>query len=253
MNTWVRHAIHGLTLVLTLLFAGFMAFLMIVSPTLAHAAEVPAAAKPLLPILVQQQRTTWPDLVGPEFLAGQIEQESCLSLTHSKCWNPRAELKTTRENGIGLGQFTRAYRADGSVRFDKISELAATYPSLSGWGWANRYDARYQLTALVEMDHGLYRQVRGAATERDRKAFTLSGYNGGAGGVLQDRRLCGNTRGCDPGRWAGHVERTSLKSRVPVPGYKQSFFAINREYVHNILDVRSPKYRAYFVEPPPHG
>lgn len=253
MNTWVRHTIHGLMLVLTLLFAGFMAFLMIVSPTLAHAAEVPAAAKPLLPILVQQQRTTWPDLVGPEFLAGQIEQESCLSLTHSKCWNPRAELKTKRENGIGLGQFTRAYRADGSVRFDKISELAATYPSLSGWGWANRYDARYQLTALVEMDHGLYRQVRGAATERDRKAFTLSGYNGGAGGVLQDRRLCGNTRGCDPGRWAGHVERTSLKSRVPVPGYKQSFFAINREYVHNILDVRSPKYRAYFVEPPPHG
>lgn len=253
MTTWVRHTIHGLMLVLTLLFAGFMAFLMIVSPTLAHAAEVPAAAKPLLPILVQQQRTTWPDLVGPEFLAGQIEQESCLSLTHSKCWNPRAELKTKRENGIGLGQFTRAYRADGSVRFDKISELAATYPSLSGWGWANRYDARYQLTALVEMDHGLYRQVRDAATERDRKAFTLSGYNGGAGGVLQDRRLCGNTRGCDPGRWTGHVERTSLKSRVPVPGYKQSFFAINREYVHNILDVRSPKYRAYFVEPPPHG
>lgn len=199
------------------------------------------------------QLKLWPDLTGPHFLAGQVEQESCISLRHSKCWNPRAELKTSREWGVGLGQFTRAYRADGSVRFDKISELAATYPSLSGWGWANRYDARYQLTALVEMDHGLYRQVRGAATERDRKAFTLSGYNGGAGGVLQDRRLCGNTRGCDPGRWAGHVERTSLKSRVPVPGYKQSFFAINREYVHNILDVRSPKYRAYFVEPPPHG
>jgi hypothetical protein len=244
--------VRGLLALLVAIFLAAMVAIGLTLPGSAFAAEVPAAAKPLLPILAQQQRTTWPDLVAPEFLAGQIEQESCLSLTHSKCWNPRAELKTKRENGIGLGQFTRAYRADGSIRFDKIGELAAAYPSLKGWGWANRYDARYQLTALVEMDHGLYRQVRDAATERDRKAFTLSGYNGGAGGVLQDRRLCGNTRGCDPGRWAGHVERTSLKSRVPVPGYKQSFFAINREYVHNILDVRSAKYRAYFVEPP-HG
>lgn len=182
----------------------------------------------------------------PSFLAAQVEQESCISLTHSKCWNPRAELKTKRENGIGFGQFTRAYRADGSIRFDKISELAATHKSLRGWSWENRYDPHYQLTAIVEMDKAIYGRQKNAATERDRLSFTLSAYNGGEAGVLQDRRLCANTRGCDSTRWLGHVAKTSLKSKVPHPGYKKSFYAINREYVTNVLDVRRPKYDPYF-------
>lgn len=227
-----------------------VAAVMLFVPTIAHAAEVPAAAKPLLPILAQQQRLIWSDAPSPEVLAGQIEQESCITVTHSKCWNPRAELKTKRENGIGLGQFTRAYRADGSIRFDKITELVSTYPSLKGWGWSNRYDGRYQLTALVEMDKGIYQRQKGAATDRDRWSFTFSGYNGGESGVLQDRRLCANTRGCDPSRWDGHVALHSLKARRPSPGYGKSFFAINREYVTNILDVRSHKYRPYFRDSP---
>lgn len=209
-------------------------------------AEVPERALVLLPALVEQQRAIWPDAPEPWFLAGQIEQESCISLRHSKCWNPRAELKTKRENGIGIGQFTRAYRADGSLRFDKIAELSAAHPSLRGWGWANRYDGRYQLIALVEMDKAIYRRQKAAATPRDRLAFTLSAYNGGEGGLLQDRRLCANTQGCDPARWRGHVAEHSLKSRRPVAGYRHSFFHINREYVINVLDVRRQKYAAFF-------
>lgn len=210
------------------------------------AADIPPGAQKYLPELVSVQRSVWPSAPMPSFLAGQIEQESCITLKHSKCWNPRAELKTKRENGIGFGQFTRAYKADGSIRFDKISELAATYSSLKGWSWARRYDPHYQLTAIVEMDKGIFNRQKGAATERDRLSFTLSAYNGGEAGVLQDRRLCANTRGCDSTRWLGHVAKTSLKSKVPHPGYKQSFFAINREYVTNILDVRRPKYEPYF-------
>ena len=208
---------------------------------------VPKAALPLLPKLRAAQEKRWPDAPMPNFLAGQVEQESCISLTHSKCWNPRAELKTSRENGVGLGQFTRAYNADGSIRFDKISEMAAAHESLRGWSWATRYNADYQLMALVEMDKAIYGRQRGAATAMDQLSFTLSGYNGGEGGVLQDRRLCANTRGCDPSRWSGHVERTSLKSKVPTNGYgHKSFFAINREYVSNILQLRSQKYEQYF-------
>jgi hypothetical protein len=210
------------------------------------AAEIPAGAKQYLPELVSVQRSVWPTAPMPSFLAGQIEQESCITLKHSKCWNPRAELKTTRENGVGFGQFTRAYKADGSIRFDKISELAATYQSLRGWTWAKRYDPHYQLTAIVEMDKGIFSRQKDAATDRDRLSFTLSAYNGGEAGILQDRRLCANTRGCDPTRWLGHVAKTSLKSKVPHPGYAKSFFAINREYVTNILDVRRPKYDPYF-------
>lgn len=212
----------------------------------AAAAGIPKGAVQYLPELVSVQQDIWPSAPMPSFLAAQVEQESCISLTHSKCWNPRAELKTKRENGIGFGQFTRAYKADGSIRFDKISELAATHKSLRGWSWANRYDPHYQLTAIVEMDKAIYGRQKGAATERDRLSFTLSAYNGGEAGVLQDRRLCSNTRGCDSTRWLGHVAKTSLKSKVPHPGYKQSFYAINREYVTNVLDVRRSKYEPYF-------
>lgn len=212
----------------------------------AFAAEVPAKAKIYLPELVKTQRAIWPDAPTPSFLGGQVEQESCISLKHSRCWDPRAELKTSRENGIGLGQFTRAFNKDGSIRFDKISELAATHRSLKGWSWANRYDAHYQLTAIVEMDKAIYTRQKRTANSKERLAFTLSAYNGGEGGVLQDRRLCANTRGCDPSRWWGHVEKHSLKSKTPKPGYKVSFFGINREYVSNIYKVRRAKYTPYF-------
>ena len=207
---------------------------------------VPQGAVQYLPQLVDAQRTIWPDAPTPAFLAAQIEQESCITLAHPKCWNPRAELKTKRENGVGFGQFTRAYRADGSIRFDKIAELAAAHMTLKGWSWSNRYNAHYQIMAIVEMDKAIYARQKEAATRRDRLSFTLSAYNGGEGGVLQDRRLCSNTRGCDPNRWLGHVANTSLKSRTPHPGYKKSFYKINREYVTNILDVRRPKYDKFF-------
>lgn len=208
--------------------------------------QLPERAKEYLPLLVDRQRAIWPDAPMPSFLGSQVEQETCISLRHSKCWNPRAELKTSRENGIGLGQFTRAYKADGSIRFDKISELAAQHASLRGWSWETRYDASYQLTAIVEMDKAIYSRVRGAATELDRLSFALSAYNGGEGGLLQDRRLCANTPRCDSTRWRGHVELYSLKSKVPKSGYGQSFFHINREYVSNVIGLRRPKYEPYF-------
>lgn len=212
----------------------------------AFAQEVPTNAVALLPVLVEQQRAIWPMVPDPWFLAGQIEQESCVTLKSAKCWNPRAELKTSRENGIGLGQFTRAYRSDGSIRFDTIAQLASTYNSLRGWNWNNRYDGRYQLIALVEMDKGIYGRQKGAATPLDQLKFTLSAYNGGESGLLQDRRLCGNSPGCDPGRWDGNVARTSLKAKRPQSGYGKSFFSINREYVTNIIEVRGPKYAPFF-------
>lgn len=211
------------------------------------AAQVPKNALQYLPQLVETQQAIWPDAPIPSFLAAQVEQESCISLTHSKCWNPTAQLKTKREWGRGLGQVTTAYRADGSIRFDKQEELRQQFPSLRGWTTERWADPRYQLTAIVEMDKAIYGRQRGAATDLDRLSFTLSAYNGGEGGVLQDRRLCSNTRGCDQSRWTGHVANTSLKSKTPHPGYRQSFFAINREYVTNILDVRRHKYKPYFA------
>lgn len=212
------------------------------------AASIPEGAKTHLPELVANQRALWPDAPFPDFLAGQVEQESCISLTHSRCWNPRAELKTKRENGIGFGQFTRAYNADGSIRFDVIDDLSKTHPELNGWNWETRYNASWQLKAIILMDRSIYNRIKGAASDTDRVSFTLSAYNGGEGGLRQDRRLCANTAGCDQNRWKGNVEHTSLKARAPHPGYKKSFFEINREYVTNILDERRHKYAPYFED-----
>lgn len=212
----------------------------------AFGSDIPPGAVKYGPVLVKNQRAIWPDAPIPSFLAGQVEQESCITLSHSKCWNPRAELKTARENGVGFGQFTRAYNKDGSIRFDTISALAKAHSSLRGWSWAKRYDPDYQLRAIVEMDKGLYLRQQGAATTIDRLSFALSGYNGGESGVLQDRRLCQNSPNCDPSVWSGNVEKTSLKSRRAQKGYGKSFFAINREYVTNVIDVRRHKYEYLF-------
>lgn len=221
------------------------------NPALAQDARtfVPAGAQVHAPVLVQTQREVWPHAPEPWTLAGLIEQESCLSLKHSKCWNPRAELKTSREYGFGFGQVTVAYNPDGSERFNKFDELRAAHASLRGWTWAERYDPGYQLRAIVEMNLDLWRRVAVApgATVTDQWAFVLSSYNGGLGSVLQDRRLCSNTRGCDPARWFGHVEETSLKSRVPQREYGgQSWYSINRSHVHNVIKVRRDKYRPFW-------
>lgn len=226
-----------------------IAFLvMAFAPACMAAQAVPKNAEQYLPVLRGIQVEKWPDAPIPSFLGAQVEKESCVTLKSARCWSPKAQLKTSREYGFGLGQITIAYNRDGSVRFNNFEALKKQRADLSGWTWDNRFDARYQLLALVDMDHGIYGRQRAAATDIDRLAFTLSAYNGGEGGVLQDRRLCGNTDGCDSARWFGNVEHTSLKAKRAVPGYGQSFFAVNRGYVHEIIFDRRPKYEPYFSD-----
>jgi len=203
----------------------------------ARAAAPPAAALAYLPLLQAEQRAWWPDMPQPSVLGAQVEQETCASLTHPKCWNPRAELRTPREYGFGLGQVTV------TSRFNVFEELRAAHPAaLGSWRWDERYDPQMQLRGLVLKDLGAFNQVHDAATVHDRMAFTLAGYNGGLGGVRSDRVMCAATAGCDPGRWFGHVERTSLKARQAVQGYGSSFFEINRGYVRQILLQRRVRY-----------
>lgn len=211
------------------------------------AVVLPKLALVYLPLLLQAQQQIWPAAPTPSALAGQIEQESCITLKHPKCWNPQAELKTDREYGFGFGQITRATRADGSVRFDKFAELKAAYPSLAGWVWADRFNPRMQMTAMIEMDRSIYSRID-AATVRDRWAMTQAAYNGGEAGLAQDIWQCKLKPGCDPRRWFGHVELTSNKSRTKWHGYGKSAFEINREYPRNI-EQRRQKYITYMEKP----
>src|SRR6185369_849013 len=134
--------------------------------------EPPASAVPLLPVLHAEQRAWWPDMPMASALGGQVEQETCISLKHRMCWSPRAELKTSREQGVGLGQLTRAFCADGSTRFDALQELKNSHRAeLADLSWQNRYDPVLQLRALVLKDLQDYRLVRDAATAIDHLAM----------------------------------------------------------------------------------
>lgn len=214
----------------------------------ASAQDVPANAKQYLPMLIEVQKSVWPAVPIPDHQAAQIEKESCITRRHPKCWNPHAELKTSREYGFGFGQTTIAYNADGSERFNVFKELKGLDPVLRQWEWNNRFDPYMQLRAFVVKNRIGYDRIIGAATELDRVSFSLAGYNGGISGVLSERRLCQATSGCDPNRWIDNVERTSNKSRIANHGYGKSAYQINREYPRDILYRIRPTYTKYFKE-----
>jgi hypothetical protein len=81
----------------------------------AHAGAPPAAALAYLPTLKAEQLAWWPDLAQPSVLGAQVGKETgpCPSRT---CWNPRAQLRTSREQGIGFGQLTRWPRSSRRTR-----------------------------------------------------------------------------------------------------------------------------------------
>jgi hypothetical protein len=186
--------------------------------------------------LQEEQKQHWPDMPIRSTLAAQVEQETCPSLKSSKCWNPKAELKTAREYGFGLGQLTV------TQKFDNFEEARKLDSSLRDWKWEERYDARKQLRTMILMDKGGYQALTSVPDARERLAMTYSAYNGGLGGLRNDRRLCGMTEGCDPKRWFGHVEKTSTKSKTKTQGYGQSMYDINRDYVRNVMINRRVRY-----------
>ncbi len=199
-------------------------------------AALPLLAVLYLPVLKDEIAARWPDLSLPSALAAQVEQETCISLKHKGCWNPKTELKTDREYGFGLGQLTV------TKRFNAWEEVRAMDSGLAAWKWEDRYNPQLQIRALVVKDRYNADRFKTAASGLDRLAFALAAYNGGVGGTLSDIAYCRATPGCDSQRWFNNVERTSHKAKIKVKGYGKSFFEINREYVENVLIVRRGKY-----------
>lgn len=230
----------GAGLALIALAITLFGLLLLFSPR-AHADPLPAGFFEYGAILKAEQVKYWPSHSDPALLAALVEQESCPSLKSRSCWNPSARLKTPREEGAGMGQITRAYRADGSLRFDALAGLTSQYGSdLAGLSWGNVYQRPdLQLRAIVIMSRDAARPFAQAS---DALKFGDAGYNGGVAGVQNERRACRLRPGCDPGQWFGHVEKTCLKSRAPLYGGR-SACDINREHVRNIFLIRVNKYR----------
>ena len=229
----------GAGLALIALAIVFVGLLLVFAPR-AHADTLPAGFATYGPILKAEQAKYWGDHPDPAILAALVEQESCASLKSPRCWNPAARLKSAREEGAGMGQITRAYRADGSLRFDALAGLRDQYGAdLAGLSWDTVYQRPdLQLRALVLMSRDSARTFRGAPAWL---AFGDAGYNGGVTGVQRERRACKLSTGCDPGQWFAHVEAHCLKSRQPIYG-NRSACDINREHVRNVLLVRRAKY-----------
>lgn len=203
---------------------------------------VPKAFLPHHETMIKVMQSTWKDVPIPTAIPALFEQETCYNPTHYKCWNIKAELKTDREYGFGLGQLTV------TSKFNAWDESKALDQRLKEWKWEDRYNAEYQMIAGVAMFKRNYNIFKTAETELDRMAFATASYNGGIGGIQADQRVCKNTKGCNPNVWFGNVEKTSLKAKTALKGYGKSFFETNREHTYNIFKVRRFKYEP-FVNP----
>ena len=209
----------------------------------AASSQLPPNAVKYLPVLKSTIQQVWPDYKNPHYFFAQIEQESCISLKHSKCWNPRAELKTSREYGFGLGQTTIAYNANGTERFNNFN--AAKQLLKREWKWEDRYNPAIQMEVMLRTSYKNRQLLKWPiANDTERDAFMFVAYNSGLGGIIKDQKLC-NPPSCTTARWYGNVEKHSYKAKVAAKGYGKSFFEISREYPRNVF-LRSAKYKLYF-------
>jgi hypothetical protein len=209
---------------------------------------IPAPAKALMPLVVSTIDSTWPDIPNKEYIPALIELESCISLKHSRCWNTKSELKTARERGVGLGQITVAYKADGSVRFDALQDNKRLDARLKDLNWNNVTErADLQIVMITRMVQSSYtRLLKVVGSPSVALDMADSAYNGGLGGVLNARMKCSLTKGCNPNIWFKNVELTCAKSNVPMPGYGgRSPCSINTEHVYHTRVLRAAKYKAF--------
>lgn len=208
---------------------------------------IPQQAFQYFDTIKKEQDYLLPGFEYPYYFAGLIEHESCISLTHSKCWNPKSRLKTSREEGAGLSQMTRTWNADGSQRFDVLADLRKAHmQELRDLSWSNIYQRPdLQIRSMIIMSRTNFAALYKVPDVLERLAMTDAAYNGGLGGVKKERTTCGLAANCDADLWFGNVEKYCSKSKKPLYAGR-SACDINRHHVSDVLHVRMPKYKHYF-------
>ncbi len=189
----------------------------------------------------------FPELYNYNYVPSLTEHESCLHLKHKKCWNSLSRLKTAREEGAGLGQITRAYKADGTVRFDALTDMAKRYKTeLHEARWETIYQRPdLQIRMMVLMLKESYKKLYNIENPEYRMQMVDAAYNGGLGGVLKERRACGLAQNCNPNIWFNNVEKYCLKSKKVLYGTR-SACDINRHHVEDVFHSNIPKYNKYY-------
>lgn len=189
----------------------------------------------------------FPDIPNYNYLPALVEHESCISLKHSRCWNSKSQFKTSREEGAGLGMVTKAFKADGSLRFDTLAEMRNRYKNeLHDASWSTIYQRPdIQIRIIVLMLRDDYKRLYDVKDEWSRLHMVDAAYNGGLGGLNKERRACGLKANCDPQKWFGHVENTCMKSTKILYG-NRSACDINRDHVKDVFNNRLPKYKSQY-------
>lgn len=208
---------------------------------------VPENAKLYLPVLKTEVENTFPEVKYPYYFAGLAEQESCISLKHSRCWSPKSMLKTSREEGAGIFQLTRAYNTNGTTRFDSLNDLRAKHmEELRELAWGNVYQRPdLQIRSMLLMSKDNYKVFYLVNDQKERLKMMDAAYNAGPGSVKKRRLQCGLTKGCDPQIWFDNVELMKTLSQKPIYG-NRSPYMINNEHVDLIFNHRMGKYEPYF-------
>lgn len=180
------------------------------------------------------QEQMWPELKPTNLVAAQIWQESL--------WNPRAELKTSREYGFGLGQMTKAWRKSGQIRFDKFKEATQKYKELRDWEWKDRWDVNKQIMFVFKEDYMLFKRFENYSDDLLTKyALMLSAYNGGITLLLREINMCKSSSSCNHRLWFCNIATKAARSTKKYKGYGKSFFDINREYPLHIMFKHTTK------------
>jgi len=206
---------------------------------------IPSKAFSYKDIIKTEVNIYFKNIYDINYIPSLIEQESCISLTHSRCWSPTSRLKTSREEGAGLGQITRAYNKNGSLRFDKLKELRdSNKQALKDMYWDTIYQRPdLQIRAILILLKSDYNRINNN-NKLERLKMTDAAYNGGVGGLLKEQRVCGIAANCDPNIWFKNVELYCLKSKKSLYG-SRSACDINREHTSTVFKIRLPKYNKF--------
>lgn len=226
----------------------FFCFLFLITTTVYGACDyIPPQAFLYKDLIKKELDKYFPDLYNYNYIPALIEHESCITLKHKKCWNSKARLKTSREEGAGLGQVTRTFKKDGSIRFDTLQEMSRRYrEELKEARWETIYQRPdIQIRIIVLMVRDLYKRLYFIENKEHRLHMVDAAYNGGLGGLLKERRACGLSKNCNPNIWFNNVEKYCLKSKKALYGGR-SACDINRHHVRDVFINNLPKYNKYY-------
>jgi hypothetical protein len=209
---------------------------------------IPAAAHRYLPVITAEAKAHWSPQTGRSAplatIAGLVDHETACPRV-ATCFRPEATYKTAREEGVGFGMMTRAFTANGKLRFDALGELKALHPTAlreANWG-RNKFNPELQARALVlKVSDNYATAARLTPFPEERLTFAVVMHNRGTQGVANEIAACAMTRGCDRTRWTNNVERTCTASRQIIPGTGRSACDISRAYAPDVAR-RSIKYQ----------